>query len=141
MMNISKTPKWVFGRCICPRGRNQAPFRSTIDGFRDIGNRSFGRVIIGDFHDECLKPPKWVLGSCICPQGRSRAPFHSTIDGFRDIVNRSFGRVIIGDFRDECLKTAKMGFGSKSSSVSLYDRRFPRYRQSKFRASDNRGFS
>ncbi len=34
-----------------------------------------------------------------------------------------------------------MPSGSKSSSVSLYDRRFSRYRQSKFRASDNRGFS
>ncbi len=56
--------------------------------------------------------------------------------------------MIIGDFGDERLKTSKMGLGqfhmpsgSKSSSVSLYDRRFSRYRQSKFRASDNRGFS
>ncbi len=54
----------------------------------------------------------------------------------------------MGDFGEECLNTSKMGLGhlhmplgSKSSSVSLYDRRFPRYRQSKFRASDNRGFS
>ncbi len=44
-----------WGIAYCPRGRNRAPFRSTIDGFRDIGNRSFGRVIIGDFHDERLK--------------------------------------------------------------------------------------
>ncbi len=91
---------------------------------------------------------KWFLGSCICPQGRNRAPFRSTIDGFRDIGNRSFGRVTIGDFHDERLKTAKMGLGqlhmpsgSKTSSVSLYDRQFSRYRQSKFRAIDNRGFS
>ncbi len=90
---------------------------------------------------------KWVLGISIFPRGRNRAPFRSTIDGFRDIGNRSFGRVIIGDFHDEHLKKSKMGFeqlhmpsGSKSSSVSLYDRRFSRYRQSKFRASDNRGF-
>ncbi len=45
-------------------------------------------------------------------------------------------------------KMAKMDFGqlympsgSKSSSVSLYDRQVSRYRQSKFRLSDNRGFS
>ncbi len=25
----------------CPQGRNRAPFRSTIDGFRDNGNQSF----------------------------------------------------------------------------------------------------
>ncbi len=31
--------------------------------------------------------------------------------------------------------------GLKLSSISLYDRRFSRYRQSKFRASDNSGFS
>ncbi len=94
------------------------------------------------------KQPKWVLGICIFPQGRNQAPFRSTINGFRDISNRSFGRGIIWDLRDERLKRAKMGLGqlhmpsgSKSSSVSLYDRRFSRYQQSKFRASDNRGFS
>ncbi len=74
-------------------------------------------MIIGDFHDECLKTSKMGLGQLhICPQGRNRAPFRSTIDGFRDIGNRCFGRVImsmskIGDFRDERLKTAKMVFG------------------------------
>ncbi len=145
MTSISECPKWVLGSCICPWGRNRALFRSMIDGFQDIGNRSFGRVIIGDFHDERLKMAKMGLGSCICPQGQNRAPFRSTIDDFQDIGNQSFGRVIIGDFHDEHLK---MGLGhlhmplwSKSSSVSLYDRRFSRYRQSKFRASDNREFS
>ncbi len=36
---------------------NLPQFHSTIDGFRDISNRSFGRVIIGDF-DEHLKMAK-----------------------------------------------------------------------------------
>ncbi len=72
------------------------------------------------------------MGFCAiayCTWGRNRAPFRSTIDGFRDIANRSFGRVIIGDFHDERLKMAfgqlHMPLGSKSSSVSLYDRWFP----------------
>ncbi len=91
------------------------------------------------------KSPKWVLDSYIRPRGRNRAPFRSTIDGFRDMGNRSFGRVIIGDFGEDHLKTSKMGLGIfhsplESSSVSLYDRRFSRYGQLKFRASDNRGF-
>ncbi len=30
-----------------PHGRNRAPFRSTIDGFRDNGNQSFGQVATG----------------------------------------------------------------------------------------------
>ncbi len=47
---------------ICPQGRNRAPFRSTINGFRDISNRSFGRVIIGDFRDERLEMSKMGLG-------------------------------------------------------------------------------
>ncbi len=33
----------------------QASFLSKIDGFRDIPNRNFGLVIIGDFHEKNLK--------------------------------------------------------------------------------------
>ena len=44
-----------------PQGRNRAPFHSTIDGFRDIVNQSFGRVIMGDFHDEPLKTGKMAF--------------------------------------------------------------------------------
>ncbi len=37
-----KTAKMTFWAiAYCPRGRNRAPFRSTIDGFRDNGNLSF----------------------------------------------------------------------------------------------------
>ncbi len=105
-------------------------------------------MIIGDFRDERLKKSKLGVRQLHMPRGRNRGQFRSTIDGFGDIGNQSFGRVIIGYFRDERLKTTKMVFGqlhmplgSKSSSVLLYDRRFLRYRQSKFRASDNGGFS
>ncbi len=57
-----KMAKVGFGQLHMPRGRNRAPFRSTIDGFRDICNRSFGRVIIGDFRDEHLKMAKMAFG-------------------------------------------------------------------------------
>ncbi len=43
-----KTAKMAFwANPYCPRGRNRAPFRSTIDGSRDNGNRSFGLVATG----------------------------------------------------------------------------------------------
>ncbi len=40
-LKMAKIAFWAIA--YCPRGRNRAPFGSTIDGFRDIGNRSFGR--------------------------------------------------------------------------------------------------
>ncbi len=80
----------------------------------------------------------------IVPWAWNWAPFRSTIDGVRDNGNRSFGHGgHLGFFRTSQNGIFGIWFyplGSKSSSVSLYDRRFPRYRQLKFRASDNRGF-
>ncbi len=38
---MAKMAFWAI--VYCPWGRNRAPFRPKIDGFRDNGNRSFGR--------------------------------------------------------------------------------------------------
>ncbi len=80
MTNVLKWPKCFLGSSICPQGRNRAPFRSTIDGFRDIGNRSFGRVIIGDFRDERLKKSKMCFGQLHMPLG-SKSSSVSLHDG------------------------------------------------------------
>ncbi len=70
------------------------------------------------------------------------------IDGFQDNVNQSFGHGgHLGFFgksqngESGILAITYCHLGLKSSSVSLYSRRFPRYRQLKFWASDNMGFS
>ncbi len=129
MTNVSKRPKWVLGSCICPLGRNRAPFRSTIDGFRDIGNRSFGRVIIGDFREERLKTAKMGFGHLHIPSGSKSSSVSLYDRRFSRYQQSKFRASEIGDFHDEHLKTSKMGLGqldmslgSKSSSVSLYDR-------------------
>ncbi len=56
--NSGFSSKWVYGNCICPLDRNRAPFCSMIDSFRDIGNQSFRRMTIRDFHDKHLKRAK-----------------------------------------------------------------------------------
>ncbi len=126
-----KTAKMAFCAIpYCPRGRNRAPFRSTIDGFRDNGNRSFDTGGHLGFSKH-LKIAFWAIAYCL--PGRNRAPFRSTIDGFRDNGNRSFdpgGH--LGFFKTSqngqngILGNCLLPSGSKSSSVSLYDRRLPR---------------
>ncbi len=37
----------IWENAYCPLGRNRAPFCSTIDGFQDNGNRSFGQLATG----------------------------------------------------------------------------------------------
>ncbi len=79
---MAKMAFWAIA--YCPRGRNQALFRSTIDSFRDNGNRSFdpgGHLGFSKY----LKMAFWPVA--YCPVGRNRAQFHSTINGFRDNVN------------------------------------------------------
>ncbi len=156
----------------CPQGRNRASFRSTIDGCKDNGNRSFGCGGHLGFFGTSQNGQNGILGNCLllrstvskimaievstlvailnfskylkmakmafwaigyCPQGRNRAPFRSTIDGCRDNSNRSFGRDgHLGFFgtsqnsQNGILGNCLLPLGSKSSSVSLYDRRFPR---------------
>ncbi len=104
-------------------------------------------VAILDFaeHLKMDKMAFWVID--FSPWGRNLAPFalRSTVSDTMAIEVSTL--VAILDFSKH-LKMSKMGLGhlhmpsgSKSSSVSLYDRRFSRYGQSKFQASDNRGFS
>ncbi len=167
----------------CPRGRNRAPFRSTIDGCRDNGNRSFGRgghlgffgtsqnsqngilgkllialrveielrfallstvaeitaievlavAAILDFseHLKMAKMAFWAID--FSPLGRNRAPFRSTIDGFRHNGNRSLdlgGHLVFfkasQNGQNGIFGNCLLPLGSKSSSVSHYNRRFPR---------------
>ncbi len=73
-----------------PRGRNRASFRSTIDGFRDNGNRSFDSGGHVGFFKTSQNGQNGILSNFLyCPWGRNRAPFCSTIDGFRDNGNRN----------------------------------------------------
>jgi hypothetical protein len=74
------------------------------------------------------KMASWVL--LISPWGPNWAPFRSTTDGFRDNGNQSFGR----GGHLEFFRTSQNGIWAIAyilfrlilSSVSLYDRRFPR---------------
>ncbi len=132
--NISKWLKWHFGQFLIALGVEielRFALRTTVAEITAI--EVSGVVAILDFskHFKTAKMAFWAIA--YCPRARNRAPFRSTIDGFRDNGNRSFGcGGHLGFFRTSqngqngILGNCLLPSGSKSSSVSLYDRRFPR---------------
>ncbi len=105
--------------------------RSTVSEITAIEVSSVAAIL--DFSEHLKMAKMAFLVIAYCPRDRNRAPFRSTIDGFRDNGNQSFdfgGH--LGFFKSSQngqngnLGNFLLSSGSKSSSVSLYDRRFPR---------------
>ncbi len=93
----------------CSRGRNQAPFRSTINGFRDNGNRSFDPRPSWIFQN-ISKWPKCHFGQLLIALGveiELRFALRSTVGEITAIEVSAMAAIL--DF-SEHLKTVKLAF-------------------------------
>ncbi len=64
---MAKMAFWAIA--YCPKGRNQAPFRSMINGFRDNGNRSFVPGGHLGFFKVSQNGENGIFGNCLLPSG------------------------------------------------------------------------
>ncbi len=131
---ISKWRKWHFGRLLIALGveiKLRFALRSTVAEIMAIEVSTLVAILDFSKHLKMAKMAFWAIA--YCPRGQNRAPFCSTIDGFRDNGNRSFNPGgHLGFFKSSqngqngILGNCLLPLGSKSSSVSLYDRQLPR---------------
>ncbi len=126
--------KWHFGQLLIALGVEielRFTLRSTVSEIMAIEVSTLAAILDFSKHLKMAKMAFWAIA--YSPRGRNRAAFRSTIDGFRDNGNRSFdpgGH--LGFFKtsqngqNSILGNFLLRSGSKSSSVSLYDRRLLR---------------
>ncbi len=129
--NISK---WNFGQLLIALGVEielRFALRSMVSEITAIEVSGVAAILDFSEHLKTAKVAFWAIA--YWPRGQNRAAFRSTIDGLRDNGNRSFGcGGHLGFFgtsqngQNGILGNCLLPSGSKSSSVSLYDRWFPR---------------